>query len=235
MPVESNLRPRAVAVIPARGGSKRVPRKNIRPFHGKPILAWSIAAARESGCFDEVIVTTDDEEIAAVAREHGARVPFLRAENLSDDKTALAPVVADALDRLGAPCELACCILPTAAFTTAGLISRARSLLLATPECPMVFGAVRYGHPVQRGFRVVDGLAEMMFPEHQLTRSQDLPPVFHDAGQFYFFRVEAFRARGGFFFDGAACIELPEVEVHDIDSEADWVLAEIKWDLLQRK
>ena len=187
-----------IAIIPARGGSKRIPRKNIREFCGKPMIAWPIAAAAKSGLFDHIIVTTDDEEIAEVAREAGAQVPFTRPVELSDDHAGTTDVVVHALEwALGAgwPVDAACCIYATAAFIAPEDLQDAHAQLAA--GCDFVFPALRYGHSPQRGFvRAEDGSPALLQPEHRSTRTQDLPAVFHDAGQFYWGTRDAWLERG---------------------------------------
>jgi N-acylneuraminate cytidylyltransferase len=217
-----------VAIIPARGGSKRIPRKNVRQFCGRPIIAWPIAAAAASGLFDRILVSTDDSEIAGVAREAGAEVPFFRPNDLADDQSGTTDVIVHALSwcaEAGWEVDAACCIYATAAFASAEDLAAARRLL--SSECDYAFAAVRYGHPPQRGFlRGDDGSPELLRPEHQETRTQDLPPVFHDAGQFYWGTRAAWTGRRPFFSDRTRFIELPAWRAQDIDREEDWALAE---------
>ncbi len=217
-----------IAIIPARGGSKRIPRKNIREFCGRPMIAWSIAAALESGLFEHIIVSTDDEEIAEVARASGAQTPFMRPAELSDDHTGTTDVIVHALSwalDAGWEVEAAACIYATAAFISAEDLSAARAKL--SDQCDFAFPAVRYGHPPQRGF--TDGgesCPEFTQPEHRATRTQDLPPVFHDSGQFYWGTRDAWLERRPFFGPRTRFMELPEWRAVDIDRPEDWVVAE---------
>jgi N-acylneuraminate cytidylyltransferase len=217
-----------VAIIPARGGSKRIPRKNVRPFCGSPMIAWPIAAAAASGLFDYILVSTDDAEIADIARQAGAEAPFLRPAELSDDHSGTTDVIVHALSwasDAGWPIEAACCIYATAAFTSPELLVEARQLL--SPDCDYAFAAVHYGHPPQRGFlRAGDGTLQLVQPEHQATRTQDLPPIFHDSGQFYWGTREAWMERRPFFGPRTRFIELPRWRGQDIDTEDDWQMAE---------
>lgn len=218
-----------LAVIPARGGSKRIPRKNIRTFRGLPMVAWSIAAAWASGLFDHVIVSTDDPEIARVAREHGAQVPFTRPVELSDDHTGTMPVTAHAvrwaLDQ-GWPLQAVCCIYATAPMLTGGDLERGLRLLDDTGKS-FAFAATDYAAPVFRAFhRSEDGGVAMLFPEHHATRSQDLPRVLHDAGQFYWGRPKAWLEAETLFGSDSAPLEIPRSRVQDIDTPEDWLRAE---------
>jgi N-acylneuraminate cytidylyltransferase len=221
---------RSIAIIPARGGSERIPGKNIKPFEGQPIIAYAIGAARESAEFDTIMVSTDSEEIASVARSYAAEVPFLRsAVNASSRATTVAVLleVIDAYAQRGQHFELGCCIYPCNPFLTAEKISRAkRQLQSANLDC--VLSAVRYGSAVQRAFLVEQDRMRLLFPEHRDTRSQDLPPAFHDAAQFYYFRVDALLTHKALLTENAGVIELPDAEVQDIDTPEDWARAEHK-------
>lgn len=227
-----------VAVIPARGGSKRIPRKNIRPFAGRPIIAYSIAAARECGLFDRIVVSTDDAEIAAVARDCGAETPFRRPPALADDHTGTDAVVAHALRWLaeqGEAARLACCIYPTAPFLTAVDLRRGHALLLSSGK-QFVFSATSFAFPIQRALRLLPecetdggdgrGVAPF-FPEWIEWRSQDLEPAYHDAGQFYWGQAAAFIAGVATFAAHSAALVLPRWQVVDIDTPEDWVEAEL--------
>jgi pseudaminic acid cytidylyltransferase len=217
-----------IAIIPARGGSKRILRKNVRPFCGRPMIAWPIAAAAASGLFDHILVSTEDAEIAGAARQAGAEVPFVRPVELADDHRGTTDVIVHALSwtiEAGWPVEAACCIYATAAFVSAEILVEARRLL--SPECDYVFAAVRYGHPPQRGFlRAADDSPKLLQPEHQTTRTQDLPPVYHDSGQFYWGTREAWMERRPFFGPRTRFIELPPWRAYDIDRGDDWTTAE---------
>ncbi len=218
-----------LAIIPARGGSQRIPRKNIKNFCGQPMIAWSIAAARHSGCFDRIIVSTDDTEIAEVARAHGAEAPFLRPAELSDHHTGTIPVVAHAIDwmnRHANPIDLACCIYATAPFVQAPDLSHGLSVLQAS-DADYAFTVTSYPFPIQRAIRVTaHKRVEMFNPEHFNTRSQDLEEAFHDAGQFYWGRASAWLAQKPVFSAAAIPLLLPRHRVQDIDTPEDWARAE---------
>ena len=217
-----------IAIIPARGGSKRIPRKNVREFCGKPMIAWPIKAALASGLFDHVVVSTDDAEIAEVARAAGAEVPFRRPAELSDDHTGTTDVVIHALEwaqNAGWSVDAACCIYATAAFVSPDDLAEARALLSA--DCDFAFPALRYGHPPQRGFTSgANGNPELLQPEHRSTRTQDLPAVFHDSGQFYWGQRAAWLERRPIFGERSRFIEVPPARAWDIDRPEDWELAE---------
>ena len=218
----------SLAVIPARGGSKRISRKNIKEFCGKPIIAYSIECARASGLFERVVVSTDDAEIAEVARSYGAEVPFKRPDALSDDYSGTGEVVAHAIDEIRAagwdPREV-CCIYATAPFVTGEDIRRGLETLRGS-SWDFVFSAAEYSAPVFRSFkRHSDGRLEMCYPEHFRSRSQDLPKVFHDAAQFYWGRTQAWMDRKPIFGPYSTVITLPRWRVQDIDTEEDWAMA----------
>jgi N-acylneuraminate cytidylyltransferase len=218
-----------IAIIPARGGSKRIPRKNIKVFCGQPMLAWSIDAARLSGCFDRILVSTDDEEIAQVARSHGAEVPFMRPAALSGDHTGTTPVIAHAIDwvnhRMGSVTH-ACCIYATAPFVQADDLLRGLDMLYQS-GADYAFSVTSYAFPIQRAIRInAQGGVEMFNPEHFNTRSQDLEDTFHDAGQFYWGRAQAWLQGREIFGSGALPVLLPRHRVQDIDTPEDWERAE---------
>lgn len=222
---------KAICLIPARGGSKRIPRKNIRPFLGQPIIMHPIRAALASGCFDEVMVSTDDAEIAEVARTAGATVPFRRSAENSNDQAGTIPVLLEVLAayaRAGREFDLGCCLYPTAVFATPALLVRGRDLLVAEAGTDSVIPVVRYGYPIQRSLRMEDGRLAMRWPEHLQARSQDLEPAYHDAGQFYWFRIATLLREGRLLTGSTRGLELPDSEVQDVDNEVDWQLAEIK-------
>lgn len=218
-----------VAIIPARGGSKRIPRKNIKTFCGKPMIAWSIEAARSSGCFDEIIVSTDDDEIAEVARGLGASVPFVRPDDLSNDNAGTMVVVQHALEWLrkeGRHVKYVCCLYATAPFVTGALL-RAGLAYLESGDCDYAFAVTSFPFPIQRAIRIDShGRVEMFCPDHATTRSQDLEPAYHDAGQFYWGRAEAWWEARKIFGAGTRPILLPRHWVQDIDTEEDWARAE---------
>lgn len=219
-----------VAVIPARGGSKRIPRKNIKEFCGKPMIAWSIEAALQSGCFRQVLVSTDDKEIADVARQCGADVPFMRPPKLSDDHTGTMPVIRHAIEwciQQGQTPESVCCIYATAPFIRAEDIQRGLQILSDTGS-DYAFSVTSYPFPIQRAIRITaQGRVEMFYPEQFSTRSQDLEEAYHDAGQFYWGTVSAMLADKMIFASGATPVILPRHQVQDIDTPEDWLRAEL--------
>lgn len=225
-----------LAVIPARGGSKRIPRKNIKPFCGKPIITWSIEAALESGCFDQIIVSTDDAEIAEVARQYGAMVPFMRPAALSDDYAGTTPVVQHAIKwhmEQGETPELVCCIYATAPFISAADLRRGLDTLAAS-NAVYAFSVTSYASPIQRAMRITpQGRVEMFYPELFNTRSQDLEEAFHDAAQFYWGRTDAWLADKPIFSPEAIPVMLPRHRVQDIDTPEDWYRAEWMFKALQ--
>jgi pseudaminic acid cytidylyltransferase len=224
----------AVAIITARGGSKRIPRKNVRPFLGRPIMAYSIEAALGSELFDEVMVSTNDDEIDLIARQHGAAVPFRRSAAMSDDHATTAEVLAEVLNEYGEGgrgFDYACCIYPTAPFVTAQRLREAFGRLTeSNADC--VIPVARFSFPIWRAFRMDEARLSYIWPENAPRRSQDLPLAFHDAGQFYFFKTEPFLTRGQLVGPNTIGIETDEMVVQDIDTEADWQLAELKYRLL---
>lgn len=225
-----------VAIITARGGSKRIPKKNIRSFSGKPILFYSIDAALQSGLFDEVMVSTDSEEIANIAIQAGAKVPFFRSEVNSNDFAGTADVIAEVINtykKNGAQYSLGCCLYPTAPFVTADLLKKGYELLI-DKKFDVVFPAIRYSYPIQRSLRVLpDNKAEMLWPENYYKRSQDLEPVYHDVGQFYWFVSDYILHSNKLFGENVGVLEISELMAQDIDNEEDWKLAEIKFSLLR--
>lgn len=223
-----------VAIIPARGGSKRIPKKNIRPFCGRPIIAYPIAAALESGLFDLVAVSTDSEEIAATARELGAAVPFMRPAALADDFTGTTPVVRHAVETLlarGDDVRAACCLYATTPFITAADLVRGHACLR---DAPAAFSVTTFPYPIHRGVRLDNrDRVSLIWPEHRLTRSQDLLEAYHDCGQFYWATTD-FLLCGKEFMDGEAVgVRIPRHRVQDIDTEEDWVRAEAMYRVLK--
>lgn len=224
-----------IAVIPARGGSKRIPRKNIKSFFGRPMIAWTIEAAISTGLFDHVLVSTDDDEIAEMSLKLGAEVPFKRPDNLSDDYTATAPVIAHAIEYYeanGVYPDAVCCIYATAPFIdTKDIISA--FVTFDQENWDFCFTATDFPAPVFRAFHEGQGGGvEMFFPENFKTRSQDLPEALHDAGQFYWGKPEAWKEERAIFSESSKAFRIPRWRVQDIDTEDDWVRAEAMADIL---
>ncbi|EJL95092.1 MULTISPECIES: pseudaminic acid cytidylyltransferase [unclassified Pseudomonas] len=215
-----------VAIIPARGGSKRIPRKNLLPFDGVPMIVRSIRTALDSGLFERVVVSTDDAEIADVARAHGAQVPFLRPADLADDFTGTAAVIVHALQQLPA-FDYACCVYATAPLLQARYLHQGLELLEQHPDRSFAFSVCSFGFPVQRALTLEgQGALTALYPEFRHTRSQDLPEAFQDAGQFYWGRSEAW-LRGEVLYSPASLpVILPRHLVQDIDTLEDWKRAE---------
>lgn len=229
--------PRAIAIIPARGGSKRIPRKNIRLFRGRPIIAWSIEAALASEAFDRVMVSTDDPEIAETALTLGAEVPFLRSVTTADDHATTSAVLLEVLGgyaSAGQNFDLACCLYPTAPFVRAKDLAAGRARLLAS-QFDVIMPVAAFSYPIWRSLqRAEDGRVALNFQEHLNARSQDLPASYHDAGQWYWFRIEAFVRDQVLMGANSGSIVLPAIQVQDIDTEDDWALAELKHERLFR-
>ena len=219
-----------LAVIPARGGSKRIPRKNIRPFCGLPMIAWPIRAAIDSGCFDRIVVSTDDAEIAELGRHYGAEAPFVRPAELSDDHSGTIPVIAHAIQWQGESDRAAsevCCIYATAPFINAADIRRGLEVLDES-DADYAFSVTSYPFPIQRAIRLTPERRMAMFqPEHFDTRSQDLEEAWHDAGQFYWGKAEAWLAGAPLFGPASVPVVLPRHRVQDIDTLEDWERAEL--------
>lgn len=220
-----------LCVIPARGGSKRIPRKNIREFCGKPMISWSIESAKASGCFDQIIVSTDDTEIADVVRQWGADVPFMRPAELAGDFVGTTPVIAHAVrwhQDHGQNPTAVCCLYATAPFVEPADINEGLELLQRAAADRFVFTAAAYASPIQRALRLdtVSGEAHMWQPEFFSKRSQDLELAYHDAGQFYWGRPKAWLQSGNL-FEGSKPLVLPRWRVQDIDTEDDWTEAEL--------
>ena len=220
-----------LAIITARGGSKRIPRKNIKEFCGKPIIAYSIEAAIKSGCFDEVMCSTDDEEIAEVAKRYGAVVPFMRSAATSNDFATTADVLSEVIaeyQNRGKSFDYFCCLYPTAPFVNAERLRQGLEMMVAA-NANGAMPVVRYSYPIQRALRIADGTLALREPEHLRSRSQDLEPMYHDAGQYYWYRTEAFKANPNIMSINPLAILTPEEEVQDIDTLDDWKLAEVKY------
>jgi len=225
-----------IAIIPARGGSQRIPRKNIRQFHGMPMIAWSIRAALDSACFDQVLVSTDDEEIAGIARDCGAHTPFVRPAELSDHYSTTGAVMQHAVQWLqdqGADVNAVCCLYATAPFVQPGDLLHGLDLL-QTQALDYVFSATGYSFPIQRAFHLdAQGRVQMFQPEHLLTRSQDLPEAFHDAAQFYWGSGQAWLQQKPVFSNQSVPLILPAHRVQDIDTQEDWQRAELMFSAWQ--
>lgn len=223
---------KTLAVITARGGSKRIPRKNIKPFLGKPILLYSIQAALDSGVFDEVMVSTEDEEIAELAGKAGAKVPFFRSSNTANDYATTADVLLEVLEQyreMGMQFDYICCIYPTAPFVSAGRLREAMEKLTAQ-DADALLPVVKFSFPPQRSVVLgEDGFLRFKWQEYMLARSQDLEPFYHDAGQFYGLRVESFLEQKKMVMEKTLPLVLPESEVQDIDTKEDWRIAEAKY------
>lgn len=222
-----------IAIITARGGSKRIPKKNIKSFCGKPIIAYSIEAALKSELFDEVMVSTDSDEIAQIAIEYGAKVPFMRSEKTSSDYATTADVLIEVLEeynKRGHNFECMFCLYPTAPFVTADKLKKAYELLRNTDGAKVVLPVIPFSYPPLRGY-VKDGeCIRMKWPEYTMTRSQDLEPIYHDCGQFYAYDAKAYITEKG--ATGIIPLVLDEMEVQDIDNETDWKLAELKYSMM---
>ena len=227
----------AIAIITARGGSKRIPKKNIRDFCGKPIIAYSIEAAKASGVFDEIMVSTDSEEIAEIARAYGASVPFMRSDETSNDFATTTDVLMEVFSQYeerGEQYDLFCCMYPTAPFVTSELLCECEAYL-KDEKYNTVIPVVRYSYPIQRAMHIVDGYGELREPDMLRARSQDLEPMYHDAGQFYWGRVDSFMEKQVLMGDNTKLHEVSELYVQDIDDETDWKLAELKYQLGVKK
>lgn len=224
-----------LAVITARGGSKRIPKKNIKDFCGKPIIAYSIEAALKSGLFSEVMVSTDSEEIAEIAKRYGAEIPFMRSAATSDDYATTADVLMEVLKQyqnLGRKFDSFCCIYPTAPFVTEDKLVKAVEML-EKEKTIGVMPVVQFSFPPQRGLVIGnEKLLEYKYPEYMMSRSQDLDKIYHDAGQFYVYDTDKFIEKKGVVSKGIMPLIVSELEVQDIDNQVDWQLAELKYRLM---
>lgn len=227
-----------LAIIPARGGSKRIPRKNIKDFFGKPMIAYSIEAALRSDCFDRVIVSTDDPEIAQVAKTFGAEVPFMRPDELANDHAGTTPVIKHAIEwfeEQGKKPTEVCCLYATAPFVQPQTIRQAYEQLQQT-QADYCFTVTSFATPIQRAIKLTqDKRVEMFYPEYFNTRSQDLEEAYHDAGQFYWGKAEAFKQLKLLFSEHASPFILPRYLVQDIDTLEDWVRAELLFRLIHKE
>ena len=225
-----------LAIIPARGGSKRIPGKNIKPFLGKPIIAYSIETALNSGLFDEVMVSTDDDEIAKVAQRYGASVPFKRSSKNAGDFANTVDALLEVLDQyeaLGKSFDYACCIYPTAPFITIDMLKKSFQKIKDS-DYNSIFPAILYPSPIQRAFTIASsGKIQLLQPEYFFRRSQDLEPVYYDCGQFYWFKPKVVIKTKNVFTDNTGVIILSEMDTHDIDTPEDWKMAEFKYQFLR--
>ena len=221
-----------ICIIPARGGSERIPRKNIKDFLGKPIIAYSIKAAIDSMLFDEVMVSTDDEEIAEIAKNFGAKTPFLRSKYNSNNFASTVDVLIEVLDwysKSGQKFEYGCCLYPIAPFATPELLAE-NYIRLFKEKCDVVFPVLAYSHPIQRALKLNENnKISLFFNQDQFTRSQDLETTYHDSGQFYWFEIEKLLLSKSLFSENAMGVKVSEFQAQDIDSMEDWKMAEMKY------
>lgn len=221
----------ALCIITARGGSKRIPRKNIRLLDGMPAIGYPIGTAQRSGCFSEIMVSTEDAEIAAISREQGANVPFLRSSETAGDRATTADVLVEVLERyraMGRVFDMACCIYPLAILMREAHLRNGREMLESNPALSCVMPVLRFGYPIQRALAIRDGLIEMIRPEFINAHSQTLEPAYHDAGQWYWFRPEQFLRERQIIGNRCGAIILDEMEAQDVDHEGDWKLLNAK-------
>lgn len=229
---------KVLCIIPARGGSRRIPRKNVIPFKGKPLIAYSIRAVKESGIADVIMVSTDDKEIAETAVQYGAEVPFFRKSETSDDKSGIADVLLEVIAQyqsLGQSFDYVLCVLATAPLIRPDRLKEAFHLLTGIPEADSVCPVQSFSYPPQRCLVFRDGKLKMLHPENYSARSQDLEPLYHDCGQFFLFRTEALLVQQKLYTKNAVPIFLDETESQDIDNYSDLKIAELKYDLLQER
>lgn len=226
---------KSIAIIPARGGSKRIPGKNIKEFAGKPIIAYSIECAVKTGLFDEVIVSTDDKKIAEISKKYGASVPFLRSKKTAGDKASLESAMLEVISRLekqGKQYDYLCCILPTAPFIESKEIIEGFEKI-SKGDFDAVFSIARFDYPIQRALvKNKHGIVSMLYSDNMDKRSQDFPDTYHDAGQFYWLKTDAFLKEKQLFVKKSYGLELDGWQVHDIDTLEDWKMAEIKFKML---
>jgi len=225
----------SICIIPARGGSKRIPRKNIKNFHGIPIIAYSIKTALDSGLFNEVMVSTDDKEIAEISKKNGAVVPFYRSKTTSNDFAGIPDVLVEVITKyisMGREFDSICCILPTAPFLTKIHLIESYSDFIAN-DFDTLIPIVKFSYPILRSFSLVNGKVRMNWPENYSKRSQDLEPAYHDAGMFYWLKQHKFLSNPLIFSGNSGAYELEESIVQDIDSEEDWKVAEFKYNYLK--
>jgi len=222
---------RNLAIIPARGGSKRIPQKNIKAFLGKPIISYSIESALKSKLFDEVMVSTDDTQVAGIAKQYGASVPFMRSEKTADDYANVADVIIEVFDnykKTGEEFDNFCVLFATAPFITKERLKEGFDLL-QEKKFDSVLPVLKYSYPIQRALKIEDDKLSMIHPENYVKRSQDLMPTYHDSGQFYWMSTKEFYLQKTLFSKNAGAIILSEMEVQDIDTIEDWEVAEMKY------
>lgn len=232
---EEGMKMPNIAIITARGGSKRIPKKNIKNFCGRPIIAYSIEAALNSNIFDEVMVSTDSEEIADIARSYGAQIPFFRSKGTSNDFASTSDVIEEVLEeykKLDRTFKYFACIYPTAPFVTEKHLVKAFAML---KEADAVLSVVKYSFPPQRAFVLRDNNVVFQYPEFEKTRSQDLEPIYHDCGQFYMCSSKKFQEHHSLLLPVTMPYIMPEEEVQDIDTMSDWEIAEAKYKVLHRE
>lgn len=225
-----------IAIITARSGSKRIPNKNIRNFNGKPIIAYSIETAINSNIFNEVMVSTDSREIAEIAKKFGAKVPFFRSKENSDDFSSTADVIYEVLNnykKINQPFDIACCVYPTAVFINEKKLKIGLEKI-ENSDFDSLIPVVKFSYPIQRALKIKDDNLHFFLPENINKRSQDLESAYHDCGQFYFLKVDKFLENKKIFGDKSTFIEIAESEVQDIDNEEDWKIAEIKYQILNK-
>ena len=226
-----------IAIIPARGGSKRIPRKNIKLFHGKPIIQYSIDAAIQAKIFDEVMVSTDDEEITDISRSLGAGVPFLRSKKTADDFSGLAEVLIEVLaeyTKMNFSFDYICCILPTAPFIKPERLIESFQLL-TSGKYDSIIPVRQFSYPIQRAMSIENNRLKMIWPENYQQRSQDLSPSYHDSGQFYWIKTAVLHKEKRLYTSNTGGLIISDLEAQDIDIEEDWKLAEAKFELLIKK
>lgn len=226
----------SIAIITARGGSKRIPKKNIKEFCGKPMIAYSIEAGIQSGVFDEVMVSTDSVEIAEIAKSYGASVPFMRSEKTASDYATTRDVLMEVIheyEKRGRTFEDMTCIYPTAPFVTAQKLRDAITLFKET-KSSLLIPVVQFSYPPQRAYVINDGKLRFKWEEFRYSRSQDLEPFYHEAGQFYCYNIADYLVADGAIKENIIPFILPESEVQDIDTEEDWRMAELKFSMMKR-
>jgi len=227
-----------IAIIPARGGSKRIPKKNIKNFFGKPIISYSIKAAIKSNLFSEIMVSTDDIEIAEISKKYGANIPFLRSTKNADDYATLSDVIIEVInnyEKLGKSFDNICCILPTAPFISPERLKEAFNLLKQL-NFDSIFAVVKYSYPIFRALEFTENnKIKMIWPEYLYTRSQDIKPAYYDSGSFYWVKTKALIKEKSLFCNNGSAIVLSEIEAQDIDNESDWKIAELKFKFLNEQ